>query len=76
MIEPWIHEIARQRHQELLARGDRYRLGRIIGDPNAHRRTVSHWLKFSLGWIFGMWRRAAVPATRHVAAASDTEGIS
>jgi hypothetical protein len=41
MIEPWVHEIARQRHQDLLARAERYRLDRIVRDRNAHRRTLS-----------------------------------
>src|SRR6266542_465827 len=50
MFEPWFHEIARQRHQDLLARADRDRLGRMVGEPNAHRRSASYWVKLLLGW--------------------------
>jgi hypothetical protein len=49
MIEPWFHEIARQRHQELLVRAERYRLGRSICEPNAHRRIAPRQLNFLLG---------------------------
>ena len=45
MVEPWFHEIARQRHQELLVRAERYRLGRSIREPNAHRRTAPRQLR-------------------------------
>jgi hypothetical protein len=29
MIDPWTYEVARSKQQELLARADRFRLGRI-----------------------------------------------
>jgi hypothetical protein len=71
MFEAWVHEIARQRHQALLARADRDRLGRIVGDPNAQRRTASYCLKRLPGWAFGVLRlRAGVPTTCHDATAS------
>jgi len=35
MFHPWFHEeVARQRHQDLLAAAERYRLGRIVPDSN------------------------------------------
>jgi len=39
MIHFWIHEIARQRQQGLLADAEQYRLARIVRDRNAHRWT-------------------------------------
>jgi hypothetical protein len=41
MIDPWVHEIARQRHQDLLARAERYRLARSARDADTRRRTAS-----------------------------------
>lgn len=70
MFEPWFHEIARQRHQDLLARADRDRLGRMVGEPNAHRRSASYWVKLLLGWAVRTSRlRAGVSSTRHDATA-------
>ncbi len=43
MIDPWVHEIARQRHQDLLDAAERDRLGRIARD-RPRRRTVSYRL--------------------------------
>lgn len=53
MIGFWTQELALQRHQELLARADRYRSDRMIVGSNTHRRTLSYWLKSLLGWAFG-----------------------
>jgi hypothetical protein len=41
MIDPRVLEIARQRHRELLAGADRYRLGRNVRDRRTYRRTAS-----------------------------------
>jgi hypothetical protein len=42
MIHPWVHnEIARQRHQDLLAAAERYRLGRNVRVRNTDRQTAS-----------------------------------
>jgi uncharacterized FlgJ-related protein len=40
MIHLWIHDLARQRQQELLAGAERYRLARIVRNRNTHRRTA------------------------------------
>jgi len=48
MIDPWVHEIARQRHQDLLAAAERDRLGRIARD-RPRRRTVS--CRLNPNWI-------------------------
>jgi hypothetical protein len=46
MIYPWVHnEIARQRHQELRASAERYRLARIIGDPAGTREPLEERLR-------------------------------
>lgn len=55
MIDPWVHEIARQRHQDLLARAERYRLGRIARNRNTRRQTPSSWLNCA-PLAFGMSR--------------------
>jgi hypothetical protein len=39
MIHLLSHDIARQRHQELLAGAERYRLAQMVRDPAAHRLT-------------------------------------
>ena len=54
MVDPWVHEIARQRHQDLLARAERYRLGRIARYGNTDRQTASSWLNARVA--FGMAR--------------------
>ena len=54
MVDPWVHEIARQRHQDLLARAERYRLGRIARYGNTHRQTASSLLDARVA--FGMAR--------------------
>ena len=46
MIEPWLYEIARQRHRDLVADAERYRLGRRARDRKTHRSTVSYRLMF------------------------------
>jgi hypothetical protein len=48
MTEPWLHEIARELHQDRLAEAERYRSARSVGDLRTHRRTASHRLKFLL----------------------------
>ena len=67
MIEPWAHEIARQRHQHLIASAERYRLGRIVRERSTHRRTSSSWLTFLVGRAFRMsrFRTAARRDVRH-----------
>jgi hypothetical protein len=49
MIEYLGHEIARQRHQELLASADRYRRGRSAREPNTRPGAVAHCLKLLPG---------------------------
>jgi hypothetical protein len=46
MIRPWLYEVARQRHRDLLAAAERDRLGRRARGQKTHRRTVSYWLTF------------------------------
>jgi hypothetical protein len=59
MIDPWVHEIARQRHQDLLAAAARNRLGRIVRDRSTHRRTVSYWLNSTrLAFAVSRFRQA------------------
>ncbi len=42
MIHFWIHEIARERQQTLLADAEQYRLARIVRDRNAYRWNGSY----------------------------------
>ncbi len=49
MIDPWVHEIARQRHEDLLAAAERDRLGRISRDRNPRRRMLS--CRLNPNWI-------------------------
>jgi hypothetical protein len=59
MIDAWVHEIAHQRHQDLLAAAERDRLGRSVQDPNMHRRTVSYRLNSTpLGFAVSRFRHA------------------
>ncbi len=75
MIDPWVHEIARQRHQDLLARADRYRLVRQASDGNAHARAAFCRLRFLVDWALRVSRlRAGVPANREDATARGANG--
>jgi hypothetical protein len=51
MIEPWIHELARRRQQELVARAERYRRGRSVADGTTPLRPASTGLRSLLGWV-------------------------
>jgi hypothetical protein len=75
MIDPWVHEITRQRHQDLLARAVRYRLVREVSDGNAHARTAFCRLGFLVDWALRVSRlRAGAPATRQDATARGANG--
>src|SRR6266540_4193079 len=75
MIAPSVHEIARQRHQDLLARADRYRLVRQASDGNAHARAAFCRLRFLVDWALRVSRlRAGVPANREDATARGANG--
>jgi len=52
MIEPWHHEIARQRHRDLLVGAERHRLDRIVRVGKTSRRTAFYRLKLLVGWVF------------------------
>ena len=61
MIDPWLHEIGRQRHRDLLARAERDRLRRVVRDRNRTDR-LRLWLTSLLGWAFAVSRfRAGAP---------------
>lgn len=55
MIDPWIYELARLRQQELLARADRFRLGRIAkqAKPDSGSRQLRCPLEEGsvVGWV-------------------------
>jgi hypothetical protein len=71
MIEPWIHEIVRQRQEERLAAGARARLARDLGETTTDRYDASRRL---VG--FG-WKRAhALGAHRGYPAGTDAGASS
>ncbi len=56
MVDAWVHnEIARQRHQDLLASAERYRLGRIGRVGNGDGQTASG--KNAFAALFRLRRR-------------------
>jgi hypothetical protein len=42
MIDPWAYELTRSRQQELLARADRFRLGRIAKQAKRSKSSSSN----------------------------------
>jgi hypothetical protein len=72
MIEPWLHEIVRQRQEERLAAGAQARLARDTGGLT-QRANVPHRLA---GLVFGLTRAYAPAAHTGYPAGTDAGASS